>query len=208
MIFRQLPHFSTITLFAVCILSPLGASAQTGQPSDTETAGLVVSNTGSTDIMRPRIIVQPAKAAPVTVAAETRSLAEIAGMERTVLELINAKREEFGLEPLEWSDDVARIARVHSEDMAVNNFFSHVSLDGSLVDRRADAQGVSRWRAIGENIAYNRGYKDPIAVVVEKWMQSAAHRDNLLSERWKETGIGIAVTPTGTFYFTQVFLKR
>jgi uncharacterized protein YkwD len=114
----------------------------------------------------------------------------------------------MNLPELEWSEETAKVARFHAENMAKFGFFSHVGLDGKMVDERADYFGVKKWRAIGENIAYIRGYEKPTEVAVEKWLLSASHRENLLSSRWKETGIGIAVTDNGTFYFTQVFLQR
>jgi uncharacterized protein YkwD len=136
------------------------------------------------------------------------SAIQILDFEKLAFSLINQKRVEIGLEPLAWSDDVAKIARLHSENMVKFNFFSHRGIDGKMVDDRADSLGLTKWTAMGENIAYNRGYKNPIETAVEKWMLSEGHRENLLGERWKESAIGIAVTDDGTFYFTQVFLKR
>jgi uncharacterized protein YkwD len=131
-----------------------------------------------------------------------------ANLERQAFDLINQQRAKLNLEPLKWSDEVANIARVHSTDMATFNFFSHTDLNGLLVNDRADIFGVNKWQAIGENIAYNRGYKNPVEFAVERWMQSPSHRENLLNSRWKESGIGIAVTDNGTYYFTEVFLLR
>ena len=129
-------------------------------------------------------------------------------LERKAFELINRQRVLTGLESLKWSDDAAKIARLHSENMANNQFFSHTGSDGSLVNDRADSAGVSKWRAIGENIAYNQGFENPVEFAVERWMLSPKHRDNLLNSRWQESGIGIAVTENGTYYFTEVFLAR
>lgn len=136
------------------------------------------------------------------------SYATAANLERMVFELINQKRAENGLLPLIWSVRAAEVARLHSNDMAANNFFGHSGLDGKRVEDRADRMGLRSWRRIGENIAYNRGYSEPAARVVESWMRSPGHRNNILNSRWKETGIGIAVTTSGTYYFTQVFLLR
>ena len=132
----------------------------------------------------------------------------IASLEKQGFELINQKRVEIGLEILTWNNDCANIARLHSENMANHKFFSHSGLDGTMVNDRADAIGLSKWRAIGENIAFNRGYKNPAESAVERWMQSASHRENLLNDRWKESGIGIAIAEDGTYYFTEVFLLR
>jgi uncharacterized protein YkwD len=77
-----------------------------------------------------------------------------------------------------------------------------------MVNDRADAGGVHKWKAIGENIAFNQGYKNPIEFAVERWMKSTGHRENILNDRWKESGIGIAITADGAYYFTQVFIER
>ena len=140
--------------------------------------------------------------------SESKTVETTFDLEKKVFALINDIRRTNGLRELVWSDEVARIARQHSESMAENDFFSHRGLDGSMVDDRADANGLKKWRAIGENIAYNRGYAKPTEFAVECWMKSPGHRENLLNPRWKETGIGIAIGGDGSYYFTQVFLVR
>lgn len=141
-------------------------------------------------------------------AFETPTANQILEFEKITFALINQKREERGLQPLMWSEEVAKIARLHSENMAKFDFFGHRGLDGKMVNDRADSLGLTKWTAMGENIAFNRGYQKPLECAVEKWMESVGHRENLLNKRWKESAIGIAVTNKGTFYFTQVFLKR
>jgi uncharacterized protein YkwD len=129
-------------------------------------------------------------------------------IEQQVFALINAERSKNGLSELEWSESLAAVARLHSEDMAHVKFFSHRGSDGSMVDDRADRLGLGAWRSIGENIAYMRGFDDPAALAVEKWLESAAHRKNLLGPNWKESAVGVAVTEDGTYYMTEVFLLR
>lgn len=147
----------------------------------------------------------PAKTVSVKTVGESK---KDYGLERKVFKLINEQRGKLGLASLEWNDEIAEMARLHSENMANYKFFSHTGQDGSMVNDRADAFGIKKWRAIGENIAYNRGYENPAASAVERWMQSPAHRENLLNGRWKESGIGVAVAADGTYYFTEVFLTR
>lgn len=129
-------------------------------------------------------------------------------LEQRAFELLNERRRELGLSTLVWNDDVAKIARLHSQNMAENKFFSHRGLDGSMVNDRADKNGMTKWRAIGENIAYLRGYENPVEFAITRWMQSTSHRENLLDKSWRESAVGIAITPDGTYYFTQVFLLR
>lgn len=127
-------------------------------------------------------------------------------LEKTAFKLINEKREEKGLSTLKWNSKVAKLAREHSENMARYGFFSHVGLNGRLIDERAVDFGIDDWRSIGENIAYNKGFSNPVEFAVERWMLSEGHRLNLLNSRWKESGIGVAVTDDGMYFFTQVFV--
>jgi uncharacterized protein YkwD len=129
-------------------------------------------------------------------------------LEREVFELINAERRKHNLGTLEWSESLASIARLHSQNMAREKFFSHRGSDGSMVDERADRMGLGSWRAIGENIAYMRGYDNPARLAVQKWLESTGHRMNLLGSNWKESAVGVAITSDGTHYFTEVFLVR
>ena len=151
---------------------------------------------------RPRIVPEKASGVKASIIVNTVSL------EQTAFDLLNQKRVENGLRPLAWSDKLASIARLHSQNMAEFNFFSHRGLDNKMVSDRADDAGMGRWRAIGENIAFNRGYQDPIRKAVELWLDSPSHRRNLLDNNWKETAVGIAVTSDGEYYLTQVFLKK
>lgn len=129
-------------------------------------------------------------------------------LEKLAFNLLNEQRAAKNLPALQWDEDVAKIARMHSENMAKYKFFSHTGLDGTMVNDRADLCGVSRWKAIGENIAFNRGYDKPADFAVERWMNSISHRENILNDRWKQSAVGVAVADDGSYYFTQVFLAR
>lgn len=129
-------------------------------------------------------------------------------MEREAFALINQQRNAQGLPSLIWSDEVARVARMHSQNMATYKFFDHRGLDGKMVNDRADSIGLNKWRALGENIAFMRGYAQPADFAVKAWMNSPSHRHNLLGPSWRETAVGVAVASDGSYYFTQVFLER
>ncbi len=133
---------------------------------------------------------------------------DLSTLEFQVFEQINQKRAADGLDLLVWNKQVAAVARLHSANMATFGFFSHTGMDGKKVDDRADSLGLQKWRMIGENIAYNVGFENPVERAVSGWMQSAGHRKNILRNGWKETGIGISVSASGKFYITQVFLQR
>lgn len=144
-----------------------------------------------------------ANKAPMAVEIEsTRAL------EHRILDLVNVKRIENGKQPLAWVETEANAARSHSVDMAVNNYLSHADLGGVTMIGRAKEFGFNNWTLLGENIGWISGKGDPALRVVESWMNSKGHRDNILNRKFSESGIGIAVAIDGKYYFTQVFVRR
>ena len=113
-----------------------------------------------------------------------------------------------GEQPLVWDEDLNRMARLHSQNMARQNFFDHTGPDGQDTLMRARACGIRQWSALGENITYNQGFDDPAAFAVERWINSAKHRDNILRADFTHSGVGVAEAADGRIYFTQVFLTR
>src|SRR5215213_968850 len=201
----SLSKFVAISALALSVFT-VNLFSQTIQAEKTgSVAAYVRDKDEESGLVRQRSVQDEAVKIPTSVKP---SADEIPDLEKLAFALINQKRAENGLPPLAWSDEVAKLARLHSENMVKFNFFSHKGMDGKMVDGRADSLGLTRWTAMGENIAYNRGFKNPIETAVEKWMLSPTHRENLLNDSWKETAVGIAVTDDGTFFFTQVFLKR
>jgi uncharacterized protein YkwD len=138
--------------------------------------------------------------AAVTVAAS--------GDERRAFELINSERQRRGLRPLVMDGSLTRLARYHSENMARGGYLSHTDRQGLDLRGRADVLGLHNWKAIAENIAYNQGYKDPTAFAVERWMVSEKHRENIMNDEYTHAGVGVVRASDGTYYFTQVFMRR
>jgi uncharacterized protein YkwD len=95
--------------------------------------------------------------------------------------------------PVSWSDSLALAAYLHSEDMALNDFFSHTGSDGSSAGERISRQGYP-WRTYGENIAV--GYPT-VSSVIEGWLASDGHCRNLMAPAFAEIGAGYAVGPFG-----------
>lgn len=213
--FRQLATFSILQFIFLSLFS-LNSYSQT----DSKTRKFLFETIASLkEEARPRLVEEKKVKDEKTKADEktvetppsvilVTSAVIINELERKAFEITNQKRKENGLPPIIWSEDMAKVARLHSESMAKHKYFSHAGLDGSMVNDRADSLGFSNWRAIGENIAYNRGYENPVEFACQRWMQSQSHRDNILNPRWKEAGIGVAVTADGTYYFTQVFILK
>ena len=107
--------------------------------------------------------------------------------EEAVLILINAERARVGCGPLTAHPQLTRAARDHSADMAHNDYFDHISLDGRTPWQRMAEAGYTSYSSAGENIA--AWYPTP-ADAVEAWMNSEGHRNNILNCNFTETGIG------------------
>jgi uncharacterized protein YkwD len=105
---------------------------------------------------------------------------------KEVIELTNDERREAGLEPLEWDAELSEAAQNHSESMASDDFFSHKTPEGASPFERMEDAGYE-YSVAGENIA--AGFQTPEAVV-EAWMGSSSHRENILNPDFTEIGIG------------------
>jgi uncharacterized protein YkwD len=95
--------------------------------------------------------------------------------------------------PVAWSNDLAMAAYLHSEDMALNNFFGHTGSDGSSAGQRISAQGYP-WRTYGENVA--AGYPS-VSSVIQGWLGSEGHCRNIMDPDFTEIGAGYSVGAYG-----------
>ena len=152
-------------------------------------------------------------------------------LEKRTHELVNAERVKRGLQPLEHIDEIGRIARSHSKDMADRNYFGHNSPEGRNATDRAQKGGYDCRKdygshytyGLGENLAtvplfgryravngriVSRDWFTPEGLAreaVKVWMEREEHRENILNASYDRAGIGVAVAKDGKVYFTQNF---
>jgi uncharacterized protein YkwD len=135
-------------------------------------------------------------------------LASVSNVETALLQEVNHQRAKAGLHPLKLSARLAVIARGHSYDMAIRNYFAHESPDGAGPGDRIRGVGLT-YEQVAENI-YMEGFPDPSEMperAAEAWLASPPHRENMLSPNFRETGIGVARSSDGKTYVTQDFLR-
>lgn len=132
----------------------------------------------------------------------------VADIESQVFQAINKVRIENNLPVLFLANDLTTVARFHSQDMAIKDYFDNVSPAGDNLQKRIERGGVRNWRRLAENIATSLGYSDPVEAAVRGWMKSQHHRENILDEKLNQTGIGVAVDAKGRVYLTQLFATR
>ena len=125
----------------------------------------------------------------------------VSSYETEVIRLVNQIRRQNGLSELQTDWQLSRVARYKSQDMKKNYYFSHTSPTyGSPFDMMKSF-GIS-YKSAGENIA--KGQKTPQAVV-NAWMNSAGHRENILNKSY--THIGVGYVESGN-YWTQMFISK
>ncbi|MBE9179148.1 CAP domain-containing protein [Oculatella sp. LEGE 06141] len=142
------------------------------------------------------------EATPPGVDAPEAGLGE---MERYVHSRINEIRQQEGLDPLQYNAELAAVARSYSQRMAEEDFFAHVSPDGSTPAERVEAAGLLYW-IVGENLFTSTNAPEPAPLAVQGWLDSPGHRENILRSVFSETGIGVW-QDGNTYYFTQLFMR-
>ncbi|MED3729000.1 LysM peptidoglycan-binding domain-containing protein [Priestia filamentosa] len=131
----------------------------------------------------------------------TSSQSSVSAYEQEVVKLVNAERAKAGLQPLQVDNEVAKTARLKSQDMHDNHYFDHNSPTyGSPFDMMKQF-GIT-YKAAGENIA--QGQQTP-AEVMKAWMNSPGHKANILSSKY--THIGVGYVKDGN-YWTQQFIGK
>ncbi|MDV9193700.1 CAP domain-containing protein, partial [Streptomyces sp. SR27] len=116
--------------------------------------------------------------------------------EERVTGLVNRLRAEAGCPPLRVDSRLSGAARAYARDMAARGYYGHASPEGDFADTRITAAGYD-WSAWAENL--DRGTTDP-ASVVEDWTDGAAHEDNMLDCRYRDTGVASVPGPRGTIW--------
>ena len=164
-----------------------------------------------------------------------RPTTDISKLELKIHDLTNIERQKLNLSLLSYDAEIRNIARGHSEDMSVRNFFAHETPDGkSPTDRALSANfaldnrswfkklNSTQWQ-FGENI-YQTNLYDSVYLInnipthyywrdletiakrtVDGWMSSKEHRENIVLPLWKKEGIGVYISDDDKVFITQNF---
>ena len=153
---------------------------------------------------------------------------------RVIHDKVNGRRKQHGLHPLVWSEKLLHIAMLHSKDMAQHSYFGHTNLQGmEPSDRACDVghcaqirEGEFAIEGVGENILFTHRYTAYTIIdqsdgtrsyqfewksidclgeeALTLWLDSPAHRKNLLSPVYRSAGIGIVHAENETLFVTQI----
>jgi uncharacterized protein YkwD len=115
-----------------------------------------------------------------------------AQLEGTVLCLVNEQRSAAGVPVVRANSKLRDAGLGHAAEMVSQGYFAHTSPSGvGFIDRILDAgymRGSRRW-TVGENLVWGSGELSTPAALVNGWMESPPHRENLLRSRFRELGI-------------------
>ncbi len=142
-------------------------------------------------------------------------------LERLIFDLVNLERSNYNLSNLTWDNGIANVARKHSGDMGTKNYFSHDSLDGRKLKDRFMEEEIPCISGCGENIIMHPealrikiindiAYPDYLTQeelakgIVKSWMESPAHKENILTDWFKTAGMGLYYA-NSYYYVTQNF---
>ena len=107
--------------------------------------------------------------------------------EASLLAMINNERQIAGLPSLKWNDKLAQAANAKAKDMIANDYWAHNS-PSSKTPWTFITGAKYRYYNAGENLA--RGYSS-LTETVSAWMKSPSHKTNIVSGKYKDTGIAI-----------------
>ena len=157
--------------------------------------------------------------APIKTSANNAARSSLADqrlgkLEQQLARLVNDARAANNLGDLQYSEELAEVARAHSVEMREKKYFAHESPTPNLrrpMDRYI--AGLNRTpRIVAENIyrawgtQHQLGSAD-IEAAMKSFMDSPGHRANILLPSVTKIGIGIAVDDTGNIWVTQMFEK-
>jgi uncharacterized protein YkwD len=112
---------------------------------------------------------------------------------------LNAERQARGLAPLKWDGSLANMATDWTRHMASSDDFTHRDLGEA-----SRLPGISKFSALGENIAWVEGYPNEAYQLHIGWMRSDGHRSNMLQPGFDSVGIAV-VCSDGKAWATQNF---
>ena len=111
-----------------------------------------------------------------------------------IIEWTNIQRGNYNLPPLSENTNLDKAANIKMQDMFKNQYFAHTSPSGDMgAGELAEGAGY-QFIIIGENLAMGNFANDE--EVVQAWMDSPGHRENILNPKYQEIGVAAG---KGTF---------
>lgn len=173
----------TSLIAALAVVMPLSVFAENRSQSRTDLERLAADLERA--LGRGSVVVERTRTARTTPAPAAAPAPASSGYAESIVAAMNRERAAHGLGPLKLESRLSLAAEDRVEDMMRKRYFDHVSPDGVNPFTWVRARGY-RYRLIGENLAL--GYRSSHSVV-NGWMNSPGHRENILQSGFDEVGI-------------------
>jgi uncharacterized protein YkwD len=111
----------------------------------------------------------------------------------TIFDLVNAERVKNGLKPLIRDARLDVSAATKCQDMLKDGYFSHEDENGEVWNFIRAV--IPKYILIGENLSVT---DEDQQSVMDGWMSSQTHKDNILNTEYKISGMSICNNPTYT----------
>lgn len=116
--------------------------------------------------------------------------------EKRFARLINKERSTRDQNRLRLDTELGKVARKHTAEMIDRTLLYHTP--------SADlAKRVTNWRVLGENVGYGGG----VATLHTAFMNSPAHKENVLYPTYRHVGVGVKKV-AGVMWVTVIFEAR
>ena len=112
--------------------------------------------------------------------------------EYEVLSLVNQERVRNGLNVLSWGDTCAVAAETRAEELVKS--YSHTRPDGRPWSTACDNPNSNMESIEGENLVVGNSAVSP-ETTVAAWMNSEAHRENILNPEYTKLSVGLYFNP-------------
>jgi len=172
---------------------------QTAKPTPTPKA-----TPAATPTAEPALQPSPEPAAEPTPQHTAEPAAETASSDfgSSILSLVNSHRSAAGTASLKYASSLQKAADIRAKECLES--FSHTRPNGSDAHTVLAEYGIS-FTAFGENLFKATGMGDVSAeFVVEQWMESPGHRQNIMQEMFTHMCIGVA-SKGDELYVVQLF---
>ena len=113
--------------------------------------------------------------------------------EYEVLSLVNQERVRNGLEKLTWGDSCAEAAETRAHELV--DLYAHTRPDGTSWDTACEAPDKASRYVEGENLVVGSSAVSP-ETTVAAWMNSEAHRANILNPDFTKLSVGFYFDPS------------
>lgn len=113
---------------------------------------------------------------------------EVEEAEREAFRLINAVRQEAGVPPTKWSDELYDLSKKHTQEMADRGELFHTPMGAEHAENAWGGQGYYHYQSA-----------ELPKVIVSSWMSSPLHRAWLLHSPIEESVVSIVVTEDGQY---------